>query len=133
MEIILIRRHEESGFKPLDDEILYFRAYGYAKHLLNMGVQPKDFEYIYELATIIYNATPPQGPFGIDHLIQAAKRFKESSKKFVTYQKPEGKKMVSCTSCQGSRIAFKYLDGKVIGMERDADGKVKACEDCSGL
>lgn len=133
MKFILTRRQEEAGFQPLEAKVLGFRAYGYSSHLLNLGINPEDFEYIYELAVIIYNATPPEGPFGVDHLIQAAKRFKESKKEYVTFSRPETKGISSCTTCQGSKIEFIYREGKVVGMARDENGTVKKCPDCKEI
>lgn len=130
MENIIVRRQEEAGFRPLDDSIIAYRAMGYAKHLVGIGVAPRDFERVYEIAISIYNDTPNVGPFGVDHLVQAAKRFLKKAIDNKVYKKPETKSLVSCISCQGTKIMFNYSEGKVLGVIRNEDGTIKHCEEC---
>ena len=127
--MVIIRRQEEAGFKPLPDDIIAFRALGYTKHLVAMGIAGKDFERVYEMAIQIYNQNPNVGPFGIDHLIQAGKNFLRVKKGPVIYERPKKNSLVSCTTCQGTKMVF-LLDGKTKSILRNADGSIKKCEDC---
>lgn len=133
MEVLIARRQEDAGMKPLPDAILSFRAASYLKHLTGLGVKPEELERVYEMAVSIYNDTAPQGPFGIDYLVQAAKRLKETGKKYVVYEKPSTLSLPSCSSCHGSKFKYRFLDGKVIGIEKDENGKFKKCEECDNV
>ena len=132
METLLVRRQEDSGHKQLDDGVISFRANSYVRHMEALGIPREKYNDVYELATQIYNEQPSgTGPFGVDFMIKAAKRLTEKTKTYRVFQKPERLAMVSCTSCQGSKLAYKKLNGKIIGVERDAKGKFMKCPDCN--
>lgn len=130
MEILIARRQEDAGLKPLPDPILAFRAASYLKHLQGLGIAREDLEKVYELAVSIYNETPPQGPFGIDHLVQAAKRLKETKKDYQVYEKPREVREPACKVCKDSKFKYRFMNGVVIGIEKDNAGKFKKCEEC---
>lgn len=130
MEVLIARRQEDAGMRPLPDAILSFRAISYLKHLQGLGVTPEELEKVYELAVSIYNDTPPQGPFGIDHLVQAAKRLKEAKKDYVVYEKPALPPKAPCKACRGTRFKYKFAAGRVIGIDKDENGNYRKCEEC---
>jgi hypothetical protein len=130
METILLRRQEDSGQRPLNNDVLSLRAASYARHMLNHGIKPHQYEKVYELAVSIYNESEIKGPFGVDFLIQAAKRLTTPTKEYVVYEKSNKKVLVSCTACQGSKISYRWLDKKIVGINRNEDGTIKKCEDC---
>lgn len=131
MKIILMRRGEDSGQRQPDKAILSLRAASYAQHMEANGVDPRDYNAVYELAVAIYNEKEIKGPFGVDYMIQAAQRMQETSIGVKTYQRPVRTSLVSCTTCQGSKISYKRDGDKVVGIKRGSDGKVIPCEDCN--
>lgn len=96
-----------------------------------VGIGLDRYDEVYELAVSIYNDQEIKGPFGIDFMIQAAKRLLDSGKKYEVFERPTRKGLVSCTTCQGTKIEFKSVDGKIIGMERNEDGSIRKCAACS--
>ncbi len=130
MKIVLIRRQEDSGQRQLDNGVLAFRANSFVKHMESLGIAPDKYDEVYELAASIYNSKEVKGPFGVDFMIQAAKLMQETTVKYKVYRKPDRTAMVSCTTCQGSKLSYKMSGKKIIGIARNEDGSVKKCEDC---
>lgn len=130
METILIRRQEDSGQKQLADGILALRALSYAKHMKANGINPNQYDDVYELAVSIYNESEIKGPFGVDFLIQASKRLNEINKKYTVYKKSNKAALISCSTCQGSKLSYKFNGNKIIGLNKNEDGSVKKCEEC---
>ena len=131
MKIVLMRRQEDAGQQPLDNRILAVRAASFVSHMDSLGVPPEKYSEVYELALSIYNDSPIKGPFGVDFMIQAAKRLQEAAKPFVIYKRPDNAVLTSCTNCQGSKISYKRAGKNIIGINRNPDGTVKKCEECS--
>lgn len=131
MKVVLIRRQEDSGQRQLDTKILAFRAQSFVKHMETMGVSPEKYNEVYEIALSIYNSKEVMGPFGIDFMIQAAKSFQETKTKYQVYARPERTALVSCNTCQGSKLSYRYNGKTAVGINREEDGSVKACEDCA--
>jgi hypothetical protein len=86
---------------------------------------------VYETALSIYNGKEVKGPFGVDYMIQAAKLLQETKVDYKVYRKPERKAMVSCTTCQGSKFSYRRVGGKILGLNRNEDGTIRGCEDCT--
>lgn len=131
METLLVRRHEDAGFKQLDDDTLAFRAASYASHMKANGIRPDQYNQVYELAVAIYNETENFGPFGVDYMIKAAQRLNESKREYVVYKKPSLKALPSCSTCQGSKLSYKMDGARIIGINRNEDGSIRKCEVCS--
>jgi DNA polymerase IIIc chi subunit len=130
MKIVLIRRQEDSGQKPLDAKVLAFRAQSFVKHMDALGIEPDKYNDVYEIAVSIYNDKEVKGPFGVDFMVQAAKSLQEAKVVSTIYKKNESPKLVSCTSCQGSKISYKWVGKNIVGINRNYDGSIKKCEDC---
>jgi hypothetical protein len=133
MTAVIARRLEDAGHRPLDNRVMEFRVKSYVQHMTNLGIHPNEYETVYEVAMQIYNSQPNVGPFNVDHMIQAAKQLKAPKKvvQEVVYKKPDTKTLVSCSLCQGSKLAYRMDNGKIVGLDRDADGNIKKCEECS--
>jgi hypothetical protein len=130
MKTVIMRRAEDSGQRQLDNAIIALRAASYVRHMEANGVLPQDYNAVYELAVAIYNEQEIKGPFGVDFMVQAAKRLQEVKIGVKSYQKPTRRGLVSCTTCQGSKMSYKMDGDKIVGIHRDSDGKVVPCEDC---
>jgi hypothetical protein len=130
MVAVIARRTEDAGHRPLPKDVARFRAKSYVRHLDALGISPDDYDTIYQTAVRVYNAEDNKGPFGVDHLIKAAMNFKEGATKYAVFRRPERNSLVSCNVCQGSKIAYKFVNGKVVGVEKDDDGKLKRCVHC---
>lgn len=130
MKVVLIRRQEDAGHQQLDNKILSWRAQSFVKHLNALGITPDKYNEVYELAVSIYNSKEVKGPFGVDYMVQAAKSLQETKVKYEVFHRPERKAMVSCTTCQGSKMSYKKVGDKIVGINRNEDGSIKKCEDC---
>lgn len=130
MKRVLMRRTEDSGQRHLDDTIMTLRAASYVKHMEASGVSPEDYNAVYEAAVVIYNSREVKGPFSVDYMVQAAQQMSEVQIGIKTYERPKNAGLVSCTTCQGSKISYKMDGTKIIGINKSEDGKVLPCEDC---
>ncbi len=130
-----VRRQEDSGLKPLEPEILKARCLSYERHLTKQGISPKDYDEIYEIAVEIYNDRGALGPFGIDFVVQAAKRFKERKEYEGEYTKLLKNKS-DCQHCLGTSLEHtKNEEGKLENIVYETvNGKkiAKRCEYCYG-
>lgn len=128
MNVFIIRRIEDSQVRYPAPEILRGRAESYEQHLSNMEINPADYNKVYELALQYYNENEIKGPFGIDEIIQGAKRFQTQNVP-VPYFVKEEKQKITCDTCHGTGLRFDDL-GKIIYEETEGKKKALKCEDC---
>jgi hypothetical protein len=133
MVAVIARRTEDAGHRPLPKEVARFRAKSYVSHMNALGISPNDYDRVYEVAVVIYNAEENKGPFGVDHLIKAARTFNETNTKYVVFNRPQRTALVSCSTCQGSKLSYKMDGAKIVGLNRDEDGRILACQDCQNV
>lgn len=131
MKKVIMRRQEDAGHTQLDNNVVALRAASFYSHMEALGVKPDEYNKVYEVAARIYAESESKGPFGVDYMIRAVQLIQETGTKYTHYSKPERKAMVSCTTCQGSKISYKRVNGKIVGLNRNEDGTIKGCEDCT--
>ena len=131
-----LRRQEDSGQKLPEPEVLKQRCFSYEKHLTRQGIQIHEYDAIYELAVEIYNEKGAPGPFGVDYVVQAARRYKSNKKEEAVPFKKQLKARNECEECLGTSLEHtKTEDGKLDSIVYEIiDGKKKAkrCVYCYG-
>lgn len=102
----------------------------YEKHLTNLGIEPKDYNEVYELSVQAHAEKGASGPFGIDSILIGAKRFLDAKNILPKFTK-EKKFKTRCTTCQSTGLRFDDA-GKIL-YENDGDKKkALKCLDCDG-
>ena len=121
-----MRRSEDYGQKQLEPEVLKVRVLSYYQHLNNLGIEPNEYNKVYEMAVEIHAEDGAKGPFGITEVIRAAKRLKESKVITPSFVNKARVRATSCESCKGSGLKFDSSGSMMFGN----DGRPLKCELC---
>lgn len=127
----IIRRAEDAQVKQPSPEIAKVRCISIERHLTGLGIGMEAYSIVYELAVKIYNSTELKGPFGVDHIIQGAYKYLESTKVKETnsYVRPN-KELNFCEACGGTGLEFlgKNIKYEIVG-DKKKPVKCKECDE----
>jgi len=128
LAVFIVRRAEDSGQKQLNEKLAKARAISYEKHLTLLGIAPKDYDRVYELAVQAYTEDGVKGPFGIDEILVGARKFLAQTFPTKVFTK-ERKEKNDCATCHSTGLQFDS-QGKIIYEILEGKKQAKRCLDC---
>lgn len=128
-KIFIERRADDAQRRYMDDDkIIASTCASYEKHLSRLGIHPKDYNEVYELAVERYNEKGAFGAFGVDAVIQGAQKFLAIKAPKITIEK-EQKQKQNCSVCSGTGLAFE--DGRIKYETQEGKKVAVKCQVCN--
>lgn len=126
--VFILRRTEDSQQRQQDIDIVRVRSLSYEKHLTNLGIEPKDYNEVYELSVQAHAEKGASGPFGIDSILIGARRFLETKNVLPKFNK-ERKIKTECPTCMSTGLRFDE-SGKILYELKGSKREALKCLDC---
>jgi hypothetical protein len=104
--IFFLRNLEDSGQKQLDTEVLRARVISYERHLTNYGIEPENYEKVYEMAVKLYVDNGNKGPFGIYEILEGAKALNSSIPLKPSFPEEGKVEKIKCDFCNGTSLEY---------------------------